>query len=142
MNNVELLQLNKYVNERIAEGAFGETVYGLMFKHNLTAPQVYKNCMLRRQDFSRATNMQGGSNVSRHIAWQIIVGLHCSLDEADQVLLSAGYLRRKNRFDLIMEYFILTENYNIEQINSTLAKYLLKQFSLYQYSREDVCGMS
>lgn len=131
----ELYKLVDFINLHRHDTTFGEAVYNLMNQHGMTAPQVYKNAMLRRQDFARATAFEGDYNVTKRVAWQIIIGLHCNLQEADAVLFSAGYLRRKNDVDLIMEYFISRENYDIAAINAVLSDLQLKEFPCYEPNR-------
>lgn len=143
MQNSEEIQLNAYLHEddlyklyqfvkrHESDSTFGDIVYKVMDRHNMTAPQVYKAALLRRQDFARATDPKV-KNVTKQIAWQIIVGLHCSIEEADEVLFSAGYIRRKTKFDLTMEYFIRHHNYDIMAINDVLGDLNLKPFSCYK----------
>ena len=102
----------------------------------MTAPQVYKNAMIRRQDFARVTGQTKGG-VTRHLAWQIIVGLHCSLEEADEVLFSAGFIRRNTRLDLTMEWFIRQKNYDIMDINEVLHALDIKPFPCYKPVRDN-----
>lgn len=127
----DLYKLYQFVKRHESDSTFAETVYKVMDEHNMSAPQVYKGALLRRQDFSRATEPKV-KNVSKQIAWQIIIGLHCNLEEADEVLFSAGYIRRRTKFDLIMEYFIAHHNYDIMAINDVLAELGLKIFSCYK----------
>ena len=61
--------------------------------------------------------------------------MHCNLEEADTLLFSAGYLRRKNATDLIMEYFINNKNYDIVAINTVLSDLDLKVFPCYEPNR-------
>lgn len=131
----ELTKLYKFVKCHSADKTFGETVYKVMGVHGMTPPEVYKNVWLRRQDFSRATDLRTKS-ITRQLAWQIILGLHCSLDEADEVLFSAGFIRCNNRLDLIMEYFIRRENYDIMAINEVLDELGIKPFSCYKSVKE------
>lgn len=126
----DLHKLYQFVKRHESDSTFGETVYKVMDRHNMTAPQVYKGALLRRQDFARATDPKG-KNVTKQIAWQIVIGLHCSLQEADEVLFSAGYIRRKIKLDLVMEYFINTQNYDIMAINEVLYEMNIKLFSCY-----------
>lgn len=132
----EVVKLYKFVKRHSEDKSFGETVYKVMDKHGMTPPDVYKNALLRRQDFSRATNPHV-KNVTRQLAWQIIVGLHCSLDEADDVLFSSGFIRRNSRLDLTMEFFIRHENYDIMAINDVLAEFDIKPFSCYKPVRDN-----
>lgn len=128
----ELMKLYRFVKRHASDSAFGGTVFQVMDNHGIMKPsEVYRNAMMSRQDFSRVTAPQCRS-ITRHIAWQIIIGLHCSLEEADEVLFSAGFIRRKDRFDLTMEYFIKQENYEIMAINEVLDELGLKPFSCYK----------
>ncbi len=124
----ELYMLHQFVKRHQSDISFGETVYKIMDKHGMTAPQVYKNALLRRQDFARVTDPRC-KNVTRKMAWQIAIGLHCSLEEADDVLFSAGYIRRNTRMDLTMQYFIERKNYDIEAIDAVLSELGLKTFT-------------
>lgn len=132
----DLYKLYQFVKRHESDNTFGSTVYKVMDKHQLTAPQVYKAALLRRQDFSRATDPKA-KNVSKLIAWQIIIGLQCNMDEADEELFSAGYIRRKSKFDLTMEYFIKHQNYDIMAINEVLDELKLKVFSCYKSVRDN-----
>lgn len=124
----ELYMLHQFVKRHQNDLSFGETVYKIMDRHGMTAPQVYKNALLRRQDFARVTDPRC-KNVTRKMTWQIIIGLRCTLEEADDVLFSAGYIRRNTRMDLTMQYFIERNNYDIEAIDAVLADLGLKTFT-------------
>ncbi len=124
----DLCKLYQFVERHKFDKNFGLTVYAVLDRHNLTAPQVYKKAMLSRQDFSRAVAVDN-QNVSNRLAWQIIIGLCCSLEEASEVMFSAGYVIRDTPFDLIMKYFIETKNYDIMAINDVLYELKLKPFS-------------
>lgn len=136
LSDDELCRLYKFVKRHTDDGSFGDTVYNVMTKHGMVAPQVYKNASLRRQDFARATDSRCKS-VTRQLAWQIIVGLHCTMDEADEVLFSAGYIRRETSFDLTMQYFIERKNYDVMAINEVLYALGLKPFSVDRTVKND-----
>ena len=54
----------------------------------------------------------------------VAVALKLSLDETKQLLSSAGLtLSHSNRFDIIIEYFIRTGNYDMMEINEALYQY-------------------
>ena len=123
----EMTKLYNFVKRHSTDSTFDKTVYAVMDKHGMEPPQVYKNAMMRRQDFSRVTEV-GNTSVTRRMAWQIIIGLHCDMDEADAVLFSAGYIRRNSALDLTMEYFIKHKNYDIMAINEVLYELGIKVF--------------
>lgn len=127
----ELTKLYRFVQKHTSDNTFDSTVRSVMERHGMNPPDVYKNAMMSRQDFSRATEI-GNTSVTRRLVWQIIVGLHCDPKEADQVLFSAGYIRRRTKFDLTMQYFIEHKNYDIMAINDVLYKLKLKLFSCYK----------
>lgn len=135
----ELYQLQQFVKKHQYDLTFPATVYKMMECHDMTPPQVYGNAMMSRQDFARATDPRS-KNVTRRIVWQIIIGLHCTLEEAEDVLFSAGYTMRKTRLDLIMEYFVRHSNYDIVSINDVLEKYKDKLYQIYRPVRDDDVG--
>lgn len=116
----EATKLKNFVKRHSCDGSFGETVFKIMEDHGMVPADVYKNVFMDRQAFSRVTT-PGCKNVSRRMAWLIIIGLHCTLDEADAILFSAGYVRRNSALDLTMQYFVEHGNYDIFAINEVLA---------------------
>ena len=124
----ELTGLKKFMDKHKKDRSFGQVVYDIMEKHNMTSSQVYNGVFMRRQDFSRVT-AQRCESVSRRLAWQIIIGLHCNLREADEVLFSAGYVRRHSKLDLTMEYFIEHGNYDMLAIDAVLENLGIKTFT-------------
>lgn len=54
----------------------------------------------------------------------LAIALELSLDETDDLLERAGYaLSHASKFDVIVEYFIVSGKYNIFDINEVLFKY-------------------
>ena len=133
----ELLKLYNFVKAHENDNVFSVEVYKFMQEHGgLKAPEVYKRAMMSRQDFNRATDMTKTRNVTRRIAWQIIVGLQCTLEEADKILFSAGFARGNNCLDMIVSYFIEHGNYDIMAINEMLVLLGQKPFPCYLAVRD------
>ena len=124
----ELTKLDKFVKRHKNDLSFADVVFKIIEKHGMTPSQVYRGVFMRRQDFSRVTNPRC-KNVTRRMVWQIIIGLHCSLEEADAILFSAGYIRNNNKLDLIMQYFIEHGNYDINAIDAVLEELSIKTFA-------------
>ncbi len=127
----DLEKLFRFVKKHRDDASFSKTVYRIMEEYKMKPSMVYGGAMMSRQDFSRAMSV-ACKKVSRELVWQIIVGLKCSLSEADEVLFSAGYVRRKNAFDLTMEYFIEKGNYDIMAISDVLDSLGQKAFPCYK----------
>ena len=61
---------------------------------------------------------------SGHTALAFAVALELPIEQTRELLMKAGYtLSRSIFFDVILEYCILQENYNIHEINAILYEY-------------------
>ncbi len=123
-------KLRRFIEENEEKSSFDNTVQKLLKKYKLEAPDAYKASCLSRQKYAKAVDSRE-RNISKYTVWQIAIGIKCNLEEADELLASAGYVRRKNKFDLIMEYFITNRNFDIDEINLVLDAFGLKPFTCY-----------
>ena len=105
------------------EQGFAQTLFRFIDEKGLTDTECYKRANVDRRVFSKIKTKSSYSPTKETIV-SFAVALKLSLDETIQLLSSAGLtLSHSNRFDIIIEYFIKTGNYDMMDINEALYQY-------------------
>lgn len=105
------------------EESFSSTLMKLIESKNKDAVDIYKQANIDRKLFSKIRSDKRYMP-SKRTALAFAIALELSLDETNDLLKRAGFtLSRSLLFDVIIEYFITRQNYDIYEINDVLFSY-------------------
>ena len=113
----------------LPEESFAEAVLRMIDEKGLTDPQCYSRANLSRAVFNKLKQSALNPDApeyrpSKPTALALAVGLGLSRKEADELLKKAGFaLSGSSRSDLIVEYFLMHENYDIFELNEVLFRF-------------------
>lgn len=102
--------------------SFGEMLLRMIDRRGLTDAACYKRANVDRRLFNKIKN-NPGYRPSKQTALAFAIALRLSLDEAKELLMKAGFaLSHSSKTDIVVEYCIMTGNYDLVEINEVLFK--------------------
>ena len=102
---------------------FVSTLFRYIDLKKMKDVDVYKGANIDRKLFSKIRSNENYIP-SKNTILALAISLHLTLDETQHLLNTAGYSLSKSKVsDVIIEYFIVSKNYNIYELNEILFSY-------------------
>lgn len=107
----------------IQDESFSEMIVRKIHELGISNSECYKKARVDRRHFSKILS-NPHYKPTKQTVLSFALALELTLDESNEMLAKAGYCLSKSiKFDLIIEYFIKNEEYNILLINQALHYY-------------------
>ena len=108
---------------------FSELLINYIDEKKMDNTDVYKAAQIDRKHFSKIIS-NTFYQPKRDTVFSFIFALKLNIEEAEDLMATAGYaFSKSNMRDVVFEYFIRTQNYNIDEINEVLYSFNLDLFT-------------
>ena len=102
---------------------FAVTLLKLIDVKGITDVECYKKANVSKQTWYKIMN-EKSYKPSKNTVIAFAIALELTLEETKNLLATVGFaLSKSNKFDIIIEYFLINGEYNIFTINETLFKF-------------------
>ena len=111
------------LNIKALDEPFMTTLFRLIDSKGLKDADVYKKANIDRRHFSKM-RINPTYTPSKRTALALAIALELELEQTKDLLSKAGYtLSHSIKFDVIIEYFIVNKEFDINKINDVLLYY-------------------
>ena len=108
---------------KVLDDSFSERLFKLIDQRGLSDAEVYKRARIDRRLFSKIRSNRKYMP-SKHTIFALIIALKLNMDEADDLLKRAGYgFSYTIKEDVIVQYFIDAQQYDIDLLNDVFEYY-------------------
>ncbi len=108
-----------------SEETFNQMMFRFIQEKGMTNPEVYQKAGVSKKLFSKIKN-DVDYHPSKKTVFALALGLELNIDQTRDFLLRAGYaINPSDKFDLVMQYFIERQFYNVIDIEIALYEHNL-----------------
>ena len=115
------LTINDIVAAKVE--SFQDKLFQMIRDKQIDEVEMYKKANISRQLFSKIKS-EKDYHPTKNTVFALAIGMELTIDETSDLLEKAGYaFSSASKSDLIIQFFLYHQNYNIFAINEVLDKY-------------------
>lgn len=126
--NIQTIDLEKFINKKRMP-TFNEVLFSLIDNKGVSDAEIYKKAWIDRRHFSKIRS-NPDYNIGKNTAIALSLALELDKEEIDSLLSTAGYsLSDSDTFDLVIQFCVEKQIYDIHHVNQALDYFDLKPLS-------------
>lgn len=115
--------ISDFISNRFEDSAVAKKLNYYMHERDITTAMIYERCYIDRKLISKITN-RNNYHPSKNTMLALCLGLRLNMDEATEFLSLGGFsFSNTSKFDLVIEYILINEIYDVRFVNEMLEKY-------------------